>query len=460
MTYDDLYNSFHNLTNKCIDLLSPQLKYFIDSNNRYVEAMSETSRRYRSNTDLIEEYQFAKNYVRRLITNIDQSLKNEFEECSKVIQNDDKISMQLQQGGIILDSVINHLTPIIFILHILQIMITDYLVTKKLNQHKLRSLCNDITKFFYDNKLEIITVSPLRDFECHNLDSIVLSEILTIRKISLVEKINLLSKKISNEIFPFETKWIIEYKTMIEKDLENDPRVDLNDSNIKDSTFAATITALRLYQFGNFGTDSYIKFIPLDIPVFLAGLSNLKIMGFDSSSFGSYIFDHRKENDFKEFWKKYSPVLIKVLDFRIEENDPLIQIKNALNRFNLSYQREEGTDIIIDKVIAIESLLSKPGDPTDSLAYRIAIRASKLLRTNTEERIQAFKVVRDIYDIRSKIVHGSIEEFHYVKDKKIKKYTLDIIHHTISEIITKYLDLIISNNDFSHRRIIEKLDFD
>src|SRR5690606_11337628 len=126
------------------------------------------------------------------------------------------------------------------------------------------------------------------------------------------------------------------------------------DSNIKDSIFAATITALRLYQFGNFGTDSYMKFIPLNIPVFLAGLSNLRIMGFDSSSFGSYLFDNRKETHFKEFWKKYSQVLIRVLDFRIEENDPLIHIKNALNRFNLSYQREEFTDIIIDKVIALE----------------------------------------------------------------------------------------------------------
>lgn len=60
---------------------------------------------------------------------------------------------------------------------------------------------------------------------------------------------------------------------------------------------------------------------------------------------------------------------------------------------------------LVNFSIALESIFS-----TDNieLSYRISLRVSFLLGNNSAERKEIFENVKGIYNIRSKIVHGSV----------------------------------------------------
>lgn len=458
MVDESLYNSIYNLLKNSIQLLNDPINYFVESKKRLENSIPFYRKVDPTDSEKIKEYIFIKKYVKQLICGLDQSLKKEFDECICLIENNQKINDQLTHGAIIVGPAVNEVNPKTLLMYTVEIMITNYVLTGKIDDSKLCLLYRDMMDFFYNDHIEIITFTPLHGFKSNTLELIQLTENISIRKISLEEKMNLYSKNISNEVFPYETKWVIEHKTSVSKDFQKNPRID---SHLKDNSFAAIITTLRLFQFGSFGTNTYVRHIPLNVPVYPISTTNLKINGFESTEHGDYCFDDKLLESYREFWQKYGPLLMEILDFRIEENDKRIQIKNALNRFNFSYERDQGLDTIIDYVIALESLLSKPDDPKDSLTYRLSLRASKLRGKNLSERKKIFGEFSDIYGIRSKIVHGSIEEFHYVRPKsKIQKYGIDKIHKLTSDIIIEYLDLMMENSELTHIEIIDKLDFE
>ncbi|MCA1708129.1 MAG: hypothetical protein LC808_34575 [Actinobacteria bacterium] len=80
-------------------------------------------------------------------------------------------------------------------------------------------------------------------------------------------------------------------------------------------------------------------------------------------------------------------------------------VRLAVRRFESVYSRgvKQREDRIVDELIALEALA---GSGTE-LRFRLAFRVSSLLATGDDERLQIFDAVRDFYDIRSKIVHGT-----------------------------------------------------
>ena len=78
----------------------------------------------------------------------------------------------------------------------------------------------------------------------------------------------------------------------------------------------------------------------------------------------------------------------------------------ALRRFNLSFERQQPDDQIIDLMIAAESLfLSDMGDKGE-LSYRLALRAAKFVESSRYKPREVFDLMRVAYGIRSKLVHG------------------------------------------------------
>jgi hypothetical protein len=73
-----------------------------------------------------------------------------------------------------------------------------------------------------------------------------------------------------------------------------------------------------------------------------------------------------------------------------------------LGRFHDSYERRNETDKLIDLCIALESLYVRD---RDELAYRLALRCAYFLEG--DKPAETFRAVKDIYDARSKIVHGT-----------------------------------------------------
>jgi hypothetical protein len=77
----------------------------------------------------------------------------------------------------------------------------------------------------------------------------------------------------------------------------------------------------------------------------------------------------------------------------------------ALRRFEMAYEREAAEDRLIDCWVALEALFS-PSDRGE-LRHRIALRAAYFIASSPEERERTYTALRDCYDTRSDIIHGS-----------------------------------------------------
>lgn len=81
----------------------------------------------------------------------------------------------------------------------------------------------------------------------------------------------------------------------------------------------------------------------------------------------------------------------------------------ALRRLNQAARRRDVGDIILDLAIAIEGLLA--GEESGEISYRFALRAALILGTDSSERREIRKCMKEFYSYRSKMVHsGSIKE--------------------------------------------------
>lgn len=75
----------------------------------------------------------------------------------------------------------------------------------------------------------------------------------------------------------------------------------------------------------------------------------------------------------------------------------------ALSRFHDCFSRANEADELLDLVIALETLFSGRGQ---EISYSLALRCSYFLEPDFQKRKDVFNRLRDIYNIRSCIVHG------------------------------------------------------
>jgi hypothetical protein len=94
---------------------------------------------------------------------------------------------------------------------------------------------------------------------------------------------------------------------------------------------------------------------------------------------------------------------------RYSVNDPHSEHDLALHRFSSGVARSNHVDGVLDFVIALESLLlpfdenARRGD----LGYRFRIHGAHLLSATKSERRQNARRLSDLYNLRSRLVHGS-----------------------------------------------------
>ena len=97
-------------------------------------------------------------------------------------------------------------------------------------------------------------------------------------------------------------------------------------------------------------------------------------------------------------------------------------LNTALRRFNQAKDRELLEDKIIDFLICAEALFLI--DSTTELSYRLAHRAAIFLENEASKREEIFSFFKDIYNVRSKIIHG--DEITTTKlPKKLPKKSID-----------------------------------
>ncbi len=403
--------------------------------------------------EILEDRMFVYQYTKILVDSNKKALEDidEFKECLSTINNDQIIAEKLRDKQIVVLGVIYRLSPGLFFMHILTRCLYSYVITKSMDLSLLYELYNDFERFLFEQTITVMTLSAIKGFTSYDsgLDLIQLSDNISIRRLSLDEKIAIYQRGVPSQMLPPRANWVIEYKSIIEKNLNSNPRIEEGfDSKMIDSIFASVITAMRLFQEGLVGINSFIHYIPLNVPIYTFYISGLDIMGLDTDSTSYYLFDKNKSADFIKLWNTFGDSLTKVLDFRIYDKDPYNNIKNAVHRFNYAYQRRTGEDSVVDYVVALEALLSSNQDGnTDSIRYRISLRAAKLLEDNPAKRSERFNEVKKMYDRRSSIVHGN---------RSVENYNLISIHDTVCDSIKKYLMLL---KDSSHDQIISSLDY-
>jgi hypothetical protein len=102
------------------------------------------------------------------------------------------------------------------------------------------------------------------------------------------------------------------------------------------------------------------------------------------------------------FFVVFSAALSPLFDSLNNPECAFPQLEMALELFG----RNDGLDNeVLYSLTALESLLT--GESTSELAYRLSLRVATLLGTDDESRKRVFKDMKEFYDLRSRIVHGS-----------------------------------------------------
>lgn len=131
--------------------------------------------------------------------------------------------------------------------------------------------------------------------------------------------------------------------------------------------------------------------------------------------------------------------------FNILQEEKNQYIKNAIEFLRKGrFERSREVSLILS-MIALEALFSKTTENTE-IGFRLSNRTAVLLGSNKNERIELRKELRNLYDARSKIVHG----------KALEEIDLGGIFIWTREAILRFMMLTKKYPD--HDSILEKLD--
>lgn len=234
-------------------------------------------------------------------------------------------------------------------------------------------------------------VGPLVLVESHELET-KLSEDLRIRHM-LKDDIRLTSLE---EPFYWGVSHVIEFvkgpfteaPMVFDRDLEALSKESIND----------VITSLRLFS----GTVVFCPFIEsravtekIDIWKRLDDLKTRRGPAINPQTL--------LRRDFVDFWKFYTSV------------DKPGYLARAIHRFNIAIERQPLADSLIDSFTGLESIFLRDNK---ELSYRLANRAATLLAPSQERR-EVFKELKDGYNVRSAITHGSDWTGKEVRGKKV-----------------------------------------
>ncbi len=136
--------------------------------------------------------------------------------------------------------------------------------------------------------------------------------------------------------------------------------------------------------------------------------------------------------------EKDVPELKNIFTFLVTENDG--RFKVAQRRLSLGMERISLEDRLIDYMIGLETLYLPDGNA--ELTFRLSLRIAFLLYADPNERKEAFKYIKDMYNTRSTIVHG--KKYNLTKDEISK----------LEELLRKSLKLWINDNtNFSEDKL-------
>lgn len=264
---------------------------------------------------------------------------------------------------------------------------------------------NEIYKMFenflYDRDLIATSVSPLYLFRCGLGEPVELDTDVGIMPRGYDINIKRLLNHFETEgkHFSEDYGWFIYAHRKISK---SQPRESSSDNNTDTTKLEDVLMSLRLLHggpvhAGPLHSDDASPFAGIHGGHRLLTHSILKRLPADYIVFESFELKSEEIESMQQIYKQLTS---------LNEHDRKF-LGIPLGRFHDSYERPNERDKLIDLCIALESLYVRE---KDELAYRLALRCACFLEGGQGELENTFHRVKNIYDRRSEIVHGTAKD--------------------------------------------------
>lgn len=225
----------------------------------------------------------------------------------------------------------------------------------------------------------------------------------------------------------WDIPYVLEFSGSVRKHFKGDKKQTISSSQHLQDEVAKLIGALRLFkkgdiQYGILGSITHSWFRQL-------GRRALNIPPRPIVC-NTYDVTDDDEKELVRFCRSFTG---------IKYNESL---ELAMNRFNISYERSQFRDTLIDQMIAFEALLIQ--HEYKGIGVILSRRVANLLGETIDEKQHFFDEMYDAYYIRSKIVHGDqnneIASMLASKQKPMIWYIYDV-QDILRKIIRKYAQL-------------------
>lgn len=252
--------------------------------------------------------------------------------------------------------------------------------------------------FLYCRDLIVTSVSPLYLFRCGLGKPVELDTDVGImpREYDVNIKRVLGHFETEGKHFSEDYDWLIYAHRKISK---SQPRESSSDDNKDTNKLEDVLMSLRLLHggpvyAGPLHSDEASPFAGIHGGHRLLTHSILKRLPADYIVFESYELKGEEIESVQQIYKQLTSLNHRDRKF----------LDIPLGRFHDSYERRNERDKLIDLCIALESLYVRE---KDELAYRLALRCACFLERGKVELENTFRRVKNIYDRRSEIVHGT-----------------------------------------------------
>jgi hypothetical protein len=117
---------------------------------------------------------------------------------------------------------------------------------------------------------------------------------------------------------------------------------------------------------------------------------------------GSYMLSSQ---DDVPFLRAFSDKLLPLLESLNKYSDSLIPLEMALQLYGQDEAHESLA--VLNAFTALEALLTN--ESNNEISYRLSLRVANLLGADETSRKELFRDMKDFYDLRSRIIHGSVK---------------------------------------------------
>ena len=248
---------------------------------------------------------------------------------------------------------------------------------------------------------------PLFNFFTHK-DKIEIGDIFVIEKPTSFEKKNIIERLAKGVEDIISSEYLL--RTYVKT---NNPAEATNEFfNKAIIEFEKAIILFRLYKKKFIGFNFIIKPLANTLKYEYC-IENLSYSTIDRKRLGGrYFIDNDEIELLNKFFREYDIFSTSRFDL-------------AVSYFNRSYSQRFLTNIFLDTMFVLENLFLR--NTSQELKYKLSMRMAYILGANDNtKREDIFTFIKDCYDIRSKIVHGSkIPELDKERISKLREYTID-----------------------------------